>query len=30
MARTTGIPPTGVPMLTYLQRDLEASWRGVP
>jgi sulfide:quinone oxidoreductase len=25
---TTGLPATGVPTLTYLQRDLEASWRG--
>jgi hypothetical protein len=24
---TTGLPATGVPTLTYLQRDLEASWR---
>jgi sulfide:quinone oxidoreductase len=27
---TTGLPATGVPTLTYLQRDLEASWRGRP
>jgi sulfide:quinone oxidoreductase len=27
---TTGLPATGVPTLTYLQRDLEASWRGQP
>jgi sulfide:quinone oxidoreductase len=26
---TTGLPATGVPTLTYLQRDLEASWRGL-
>jgi sulfide:quinone oxidoreductase len=25
---TTGLPATGVPTLTYLQRDLEAGWRG--
>jgi sulfide:quinone oxidoreductase len=25
---TTRLPATGVPTLTYLQRDLEASWRG--
>jgi hypothetical protein len=25
---TTGLPATGVPILTYLQRDLEAGWRG--
>jgi sulfide:quinone oxidoreductase len=25
---TTGLPASGVPTLTYLQRDLEASWRG--
>jgi sulfide:quinone oxidoreductase len=27
---TTGLPATGVPTLTYLQRDLAASWRGRP
>jgi sulfide:quinone oxidoreductase len=27
---TTGLPDTGLPVLTYLQRDLEASWRGRP
>jgi hypothetical protein len=27
---TTGLPTTGVPTLTYLQRDLAASWRGRP
>jgi hypothetical protein len=25
--QTTGLP-LGLPVLTYLQRDLEASWRG--
>jgi sulfide:quinone oxidoreductase len=24
------VPTTGVPILTYLQRDLEAGWRGAP
>ena len=27
---TTGLPPTGVPILTYLRRDLEAGSRGRP
>jgi len=27
---TTSLPTTGVPTLTYLQRDLAASWRGRP
>jgi hypothetical protein len=25
---TIGLPATGVPMLTYLERDFAASWRG--
>jgi len=27
---TTRLPAAGVPILTYLERDLEASWRGEP